>query len=65
MKTSKVNHMPSVYQIVSDKSEVVCLRRNGLFQAVWRGILAPHDFTSKGAAQAYIDSCNAAGKIRA
>jgi len=35
------------------------------WRAVWRGQLAAPDFNSKGAASAYLDTCDHAGKLRA
>jgi hypothetical protein len=34
------------------------------WQAMWRGQIAPHTFNSKGAALAYLATCDRAGRLR-
>ena len=43
------------------------VRVNGIetWRAIWRGQLAAADFNSRGAARAYLDTCDRAGKLRA
>ena len=43
----------------------VFMLRDGVWQAIWRGKTSRADFNSKGAALAWIASCNAAGRWRA
>lgn len=39
--------------------------RDGEWRAIWRGQVAAHTFSSKGAAEAYLKICNRIGKLRA
>lgn len=47
-------------------TKVFVIRINGqlVWKAMWRGEVPRIEFNSKGAALAYIDTCNHAGKLR-
>jgi hypothetical protein len=42
----------------------VYVERDGGWRAIWRGQLAAPHFNSKGAALAYLATCDHAGKLR-
>ena len=49
---------------MSEKNTETFMLKQGEWRAIWKGQLSSITFNSKGAAEAYIETCNKAGKLR-